>query len=177
MPFIIVNSPKDDIWEVNPALELISEFKEFKKKEGDKRSSDILKAIYYVYDPKSELRDSGLEESKLLEDVTEGMIGDPDFDWDEYQYVKDLYMKYNISKNEKLVLGFQAEIESMQKFMADWQWTKKDAKMKADTMTTFRKLFDDLEEVQQAFSQEKQEYIEMQAGYSLSRFESYGTDK
>ena len=173
MPFIRVNSPSDDIWEVNPSLELISEFIDFRKKEGKKKSGAILKAIYYVYDPNSDLRDSGMSEEKIKEEVTSSILSSyRTFDWDKYQDIVELYKKYNITKSGKLLIGYQEQIESLNRFLENWHWSKNDAKDKASVMKQYKELFADLAEVEANFKEEQRE-LELLAGYTKSRWEEY----
>lgn len=174
MPFIIVNNPSDNIWEVNKELELISEFRNFKKKEGEHRSSQILKAIYYIWDPKSNINDSGFSEDKLMDDVTQSLVDDPDFNWEDYEDIKQLYLDNNLSKNEQLLIKYRKEIQGLSELLDTWGWSKSDAKLKGEVVSQYKRLFEDLKEVESKFLMEKHEMEEMLGNYVKSRFEKYG---
>src|SRR6188472_3824244 len=126
MPFIRVPTPECNIWEENPALSLISEFKEFKASEGAKKSSAILKAIFYIYDPKSTLKDSGIDGDKLVTDITANVIKIKDFNWHEYQEIIDTYLKFNISKLESMLLSYEKQITDLNKILDKWVANKDD---------------------------------------------------
>lgn len=174
MAFIIVNSPSDNIWEINKELEIITEFRQLKKDEGEFKSSQILKAIYYIWDPKSNINNSGFDEDKLIQDVTETLIGDPDFKWEDYEAIKQVYLENNLSKNEKLLLKYRKEIQGLSDLLDTWAWSKSDAKTKGEVVSQYKRLFEDLKEVETKFLMEKHEMEEMLGNYVKSRFERYG---
>lgn len=174
MAFIVVEKPDVNIWKENPALELIKEWREFKKKEGVERSSDILKAIYYIWDPKSELRDSGVDESQLIEEVTSSIINDPEFNWDDYDHIKDLYLKHNITKIQKLFLRYEKEIEDLNMILEDWKWERLNIQDKAAAVKQYRELFDQCIEIRDKVYMEIEDIKEMEGGYQKSLLEEYG---
>lgn len=173
MPFIAIESPEDNIWEKNPSLELIKEFKELKQVEGEERSSNILKAIYYIWDPKSDIRDSGVSEDKLLEDVTTNMLG-PDFNWDDYEEIQEAYLNFNITKLESLLLRYEKEIEDLNKMLEDWKWTKKDVVQKGNAVRQYKMLFDEYIQIKDKARMEAEEMYDMLGGYQKSLIEDYG---
>lgn len=176
MAFIIVENPEDNIWEANPSLELISGFRAFKNKEGVERSSNIIKAIYYIYDPKSELRDSGVPFDQLIEDITNNVIGDPDFDWNDYDDIKELYMSNNITALEAKLLDHEKEMEDLKTFLSTWALSKKDIKDRMVTMSAYNKLLDEYIDIREKVKMETEEMTEMLGGYQKSLIESFGNE-
>lgn len=173
MPFIIVESPEDNIWDRNPSLELIGDFKKFKETEGEDRSSDILKAIFYIWDPKSDLRDSGLEHDKLIEDVTSNVINDPDFNWDDYEHIKELYLDNNLTKLEKLLLRYESEIEDLNTMLEEWKWNKKEIKARSEAVRAYKILFDEYIEIRDKARIESDDIADMLGGYQKSMIEDF----
>ncbi len=176
MAFIRIEDPDENIWKTNPSLKLISDFEDFKEKEGEDRSSSILKAIFYIWDPKSELRDSGVSESQLIEDVTKNLINDPDFNWDDYDHIKTLYQETNITKIEGLLLRYEKEIHDLNTILEDWKWNKKEIKDRAAAVSQYKVLFDEYVEVKDKVKMETDELSEMYGGYQKSMLEDFGKD-
>lgn len=173
MPFVVVENPEENIWDTNPGLELITEFRDFKAKEGEIKSSNIIKAIYYIWDPKSPLRDSGLPEEKLIEDNTKNIIGDKNFNWDDYEDIKEFYLKYNISKIEALLLQYEDEVKGLNELLADWPWTKKGVKEKSFAVSQYKGLFESLMEISDKVRADASDEMEMRAGYQKTMVEMY----
>lgn len=174
MAFIIVDNPEANIWEDNPSLGIISEFKKFRESEGEERSSNILKAIYYIWDPKSDLRDSGISHEKLLEDVTTNIIKDPDFDWDKYDYMRELYMEFNITTTEKFLLRYEKEINDLDVILKDWPWDKKNIRDRADAVRQYKSLLEEYVKFREEALAEAEELNELYGGYTKSMFEDFG---
>lgn len=173
MGFITLNNSEENIWEINPFLDLISEFKELKRKEGEETSSNILKAIYLIWDPKSDLRESGLPETKLMNDVTESLLG-KSFNWDKYDHIREAYMEYNISELEREFLRCGKELKDFNDFLEKWTWTKEGAKERATVMKQYKELISDYVRAKENFIQERTEIEEMEGGYTKSFLENMG---
>lgn len=174
MAFVKVESPDCDFWALNPSLKLIKEFKKLIETEGYERSSNILKSIYYVWDPKSNLKDSGLSQDKLKEDMAENLIGDPNFDWDIYEPVVDLYLKFNTSELESMLIHYEKEINDLNTLLGGWTWSKKDVKDKAYAVSQYKSLFDDYIEIKNRVTNEHENIISLEGGYQKSMLESMG---
>jgi len=174
MAFITVDSPDDNIWEKNTSLELISEFRDFKEKEGIDKSSNILKAIYYIWDPKSDIRDSGVSEKKLIEDVTTDLIKDPDFKWDDYDHIRKAYMDNNITLLEGKLLNHEAEMAKLKKFLDDWVLDKNDIRDRILAVSAYTKLIDEYIDIRDKVKMETEELSDMLGGYQKSMIEDLG---
>jgi hypothetical protein len=99
-----------DFWEQNPILGYMSPFNEFKKK---KNSSNIMKAIYMIYDSKSPYRATSKEEGDILAEVNKNFLNDEKFPWDEYDKIISAYKDVCISKLQKKVNDLMLEISEM----------------------------------------------------------------
>jgi hypothetical protein len=176
MAFITVDNPDINIWKQNPALNLITEFQEFKLEEGDSRSSDILKAIYYIWDPKSDLRDSGVTEKKLIEDVSKNLLGDPDFDWDKYDHIKELYQTNNYTKLETMLLRYEKEINDLNDLLKEWPWSKTDIKDRSEAVKQYKILFDEYIDIHEKAKMEAEELSDMYGGYQKSMLEDFANE-
>lgn len=169
-----VPDPKCNIWKENPHLEIISEFKDFKEKEGVKKSSNILKAIYYIYHPKSKLKDSGFDEDKLMEDVTDFLLGS-DFNWDEYNDIRTFFMTHTISEAESLLLKWEKKINELSDLLDGWKLTKNNVKGQTAAMSAYKGLFADYIEVKNKVDTEHAASEYLEGGYELSYIEEFGT--
>lgn len=173
MPIVVIRKSNINLWEEFPDLDLIDEFKKLREQEGDEKSNAILKAIYYIWDPKSDKRDSGFTEEELIKDLNKNLIGDKKFDWSKYEDVKKAWFKYCLTKTDVLLKDYQEEIEGLNKMNKEWTWTKKDAEQKAQSMKAYKTLWDDYKEVERAFSNDKHERDEMFGGYQITLIEEY----
>ena len=171
MPHISIKKSNINIWDEYPDLDIIEVFRKLRKDEGDEKSNNILKAIYYIYDPKSDKRDSGFTEEELIKDISKNLIGDKNFKWAEYEHVKEAWFKYCMTDTERLLKYYESEIEGLNKMMKDWTWTKKDADDKSAAMRNYKQLYTEYSEVKNLFIQEKLEREEMEGGYQLSMLE------
>ena len=173
MPLVSIKKSNINIWDEYPDLDVIDVFKKLRKEEGDEKSSNILKSIYYIWDPKSDKRDSGFTEEELIKDINKNLIGDKNFKWAEYEEVKEAWFKYCLTNTERLLQYYENEIDGLNEMMKDWTWTKHDASEKAAAMRNYKQLLTEYSEVKNLFTQEKIEREKMEAGYQLSMIESY----
>lgn len=171
MPIIEIRKSNLNLWNEYPDLDIISEFKKLRKKEGDEKSSNILKAIYYIWDPKSDKRDSGFTEQELIAEINENLIGEKEFDWEKYEDIKQAWFKYCLTKTDTLLKKYEEEIEGLQKMLDEWKWDKKTATDKKNAMAALRDLYQDYATVKSLFISERFERLEMEGGYTPSLLE------
>lgn len=169
-------TPDSNVWEKNPALTVIRQFRKLKEDEGDDRSNAIIKAIFLIWDTKSPLRDSGVSPEQLVEDVSQHLLGDADFNWDPYEEFRDFFIESNISKTEALMLKYEQEIEGLNKLLSNWKWSQKDADKRARIMKEYKSLFEDLAEVRSIVVEQVEMEEELEGGYNKSFLESFGTE-
>lgn len=177
MALITDINPDITIWEQNPGLQFITEFKLLRLKEGDERSSNIIKSIFYIWDPKSKVRDSGLTEEQLIADMNLNLIGDENFNWHEYWEFKEFFIEKNISKLEALYMEHEQEIHELKLMLSEWKWGKKDTTQKAAAMKQHKQLLEEAAELKQKISQEAEENVILEGGYTKSLVEGFGTEE
>jgi len=171
MPIVEIRKSNINLWDEYPDLDIISEFKKLRKEEGDERSNNILKAIYYIWDVKSDKRDSGFTEEELIKDVNENLLNDKNFDWSKREELKEAWFKYCMSETDRLLKRYRDEIEDFNTMMKEWKWDKKTAQDKAMTMKSAKSMFEDLKEIEKLFVAEKIARLEMQGRYTPSLLE------
>ena len=152
---ITLEDPKDDIWEKNPFLELISDFKKFKQDVGARKSSKVLAALFLIYDPKSPFRNQGMSDDEILEDVTLNYLTYKGFDWADYEDIKAVYLSKCISKLEKLLLTYERDLDELAVVMKNWKYTKENAKERAAVTDTYKTLLEDYIELSNKVEEEK----------------------
>lgn len=166
-----------DVWQLNPSLELIKEFRELKEKEGYERSSAIIKAIFFIWDMKSDLRDSGMSESKLMKDVSQMLLEDEDFNWQNYEDFKDFFLAANLGKLESLFLEYEKDLEDLNTFISTLKWGKTTIDTKAKANKQRKELFDQLLEIREKLKHDGDVEADMEGGYVKSFIENFGTDE
>lgn len=174
MALIYAVTPEMNIWENYPNLKLIREFKQLKDDLGDEKSSNIIKIIFTVYDPKSQLRDSGIDHEKLLKDSSAELLGDADFNWEPYDEFKDFFLKANLSKLETTLVRYEQDLEDLDKLLESWKWSKKDITPRATAVKQRNMLYDELIKIQVQVKAEVEEAEELFGGYQKSLLENYG---
>lgn len=173
MPIIELRKPSVNLWEEYPDLDLISEFKKLREDEGDERSNNILKAIYYIWDPKSDKRDSGFSETELIKEITKNLIGGKKFDWTKYEKVRQAWFTYCLTKTDVLLKQYEDEIEGLNTMLKNWIWNQDTATQKAAAMGALKTLWEQYKEVKKDFTNEKQARAEMMGGYQITLIEEY----
>lgn len=171
MPIVVLNKSNINLWDEYPDLELIEEFRILKQEEGYDKSNNILKAIYYIWDPKSDKRDSGFSEEELIKDITKNLIGDKNFIWAKHDKTKEAWLKYCFTKTDTLLKELEDEIEAFHLMIKKWKWTKADSLDKAAAMKAYNALFTDYAEIKKLHVSEKLEREEMEGGYQISMLE------
>lgn len=161
----------ESIWITNPSLHHIKIFRELRAVEGDERSSNIVKSIYLIWSPKSELKDSGVEEATLIREVSESLLGNPDFDWDPYLTLKEYFLDNNISEAERLHRRYGEEIEGLTSMLKKWKWSKTEAKDKTAVMKGHEELMKQYLATKKLVEEEKQSEALMHSDYTKSLFE------
>lgn len=171
---IVVEDPKDNIWTENPHLELVTEFKDFKDKEGTRKSSKILTAIYLIWDPKSNLRNAGMSDLEILEDVTNNYLSYKDFNWDDYGYIKDIYFEKCISKTEKLFLRIESDLDDFNNILEKYKFSKDNAADRAKLTKEYKALLLEYMDVKTRVQEEKKNMNQNRDNYTDSLIESFG---
>jgi len=170
MPIVELKKPNINLWEEYPDLDIIEEFKKIRLAEGDEKSNNILKAIYYIWDPKSDKRDSGFTEQELIKDINKNLIGEKAFNWKtkDREALKQAWFKYCMTKTDMLLRDYQEQVEGMNAMHREWPWSPENAKEKAASMSAYKTVFADYKDILKDFNNEKLEREEMEGGYQPS---------
>lgn len=171
MPIVELKKSGINLWDEYPDLEFITEFKELKEKEGAEKSNNILKAIYYIWDPKSDKHDSGFTEAELIKEMNKNLIGEKNFKWKDYEHVKAAWQKYCLTKTDTIFLKYQTKIEEVCKVIDGVKVTKDTIHEISDYLKIEKALLSDLAEAQKEFRQEAAARAEMMEGYTPSLLE------
>jgi len=163
----IIN-PNESIWRTNPLLETITALKEFKKREGVRGSSKILTAIFLIWDPKSKLYDSGLSEDQIMEDINRNVLGEVNFEWDQYEDIKNLFLDINTSVLEKRLVEYERQLKERDEFFNALPWNTSNAKLKDSMMSNNKKLWEEYLEVKRKVEDERSATGALRANYEMS---------
>ncbi len=172
MARLFIKSLEDDIFEMYPQLMLVSDYADLIEELGREKAGNILKGIYFIYDPKSDLKDSGMSRQELVGDINKNLIGDEEFDWDEYDYLVQTYLKVSLNKVEKVVARYEEELDGFDALLKSWKWTKKDASAKAGLMAKYNTMSEKLIELREKVKVGKEDMSQSYGGYNKSLIES-----
>lgn len=117
--FVTIYELEEDFWEQNPELKYITPFNEFYKEEG---SSEIMKAIYLVYDFKSKFNRAGIPEEETKKDVSENFLKIEHFEWGKYGDIIDAYKDKCKTKVQKALELFEADVVGFQGYLSGLSW-------------------------------------------------------
>lgn len=119
-------------WSVNPLMEYVTVFREFKRR-YKRRSTKIMNAVYMVYDPKSELKSSGLTEEEIKREVAVNYLKDENFPWEDHMELIEAYIAYCKTKVEKQLDNWYMELQLRDAYINGLSWdqnsTEKDKMM------------------------------------------------
>lgn len=177
MAFLKVRNLEGSVWDENPHLLVIPEFKELIKEEGLEKAGHIIMAIYHVWDPKSKLFKSGEDREEVIQMTCDELFNDPDFDLDQYSDIKDVYLKHNTSVVEKELIRIQKDLENMDKFFREWTLDKSDINDRIKAMKSYTELVSDYNDLREQVMMEEDELEEMAGGYVKSFLEKLSTSE
>lgn len=153
--FVTIEDDKLGFWEQNPELTYMEPFATFSK---DKKSSDIMKAIYLVYDFKSKFNRAGISEDKAKEDVAKNYLKDSKFNWSKYSDIISAYKENCTTVKQKALERFEDDLEGLSRFMASLSWENpEEASIKKDVNKEMITYFKNLKECQALVNEEIRE--------------------
>lgn len=165
-----VNDP--DVYNSHPDLLIDTFLREFKDRESN--ASTILKAIYFMYDPKSEFRRQGYTTEEREFEVYNYILGDLDVDLQQnFSDVIEYWMKYNLTSTQRLFVELESEVEGILELNSKWKWGKKDVQEKAKSLEVAKKLLQDYVEIKSLLFEEEEE-AESYGNYQKSGLENIG---
>lgn len=159
--------PKD-FWELNQEMSYVTPFADFKK---TKNSAKIMCAIYMIYDPKSQLNNSGLSQVEVKEDISVNFLGSKDFDWSKVSNIVRSYQQYCKTRIEKELDKWYLAIKERMQTADDLDW-EDDFDIKEKIVSTHKKYIEDYNEVLASLKEERQEKL-MYGDYTPSLLESW----
>lgn len=172
LDFVTLDDIKGDFWEQNPEIELHQPFANFKK---NKRSSDIMKAIYLVYDPKSISKRGNISEEQSKKDIAENLLGDPNFDWEPYVDIIRAYKEKCKTKLQVELEKWLYDIQERLQYGNELSWSDEaESKRKDDILLSHKKYMDAYIEVERKVKDEMASR-RMKNGYHKSMLEMMGT--
>ncbi len=146
-----------DFWAQNPMLALMSPFAEFKKK---KNSSNIMKAIYMVYDSKSPFKATWADENEAVKDINKNYLKDENFPWEEYQSVVNAYKDKCRSSLQKMLDDLLYEIKEMELARKNLSFDDPmESEQRLKMYTVAKKLYEEAIELQSKLNEEVGEQI------------------
>lgn len=165
LDFVILEDEKVDFWEQNPELKYIEPFAALYKK---KDSSDIMKAIYLVYDFKSKFNRGGISKDKAKDDVSKNFLKKPNFKWEDYKDIIDAYIESCTTVKQKALQKFEKDLTGLSDYMEALSWADPDeAVIKKDINKEMRVYFNNLSECESLVNEEIKEK-RFKGGYRMS---------
>jgi len=169
-----VRQPKEvkNFWKLNQELSYIDPFAAFSKK---KDSAKIMMAIYMIYDPKSQLINSGLSVEEVKKDISTNFLKDLKFDWSKYRDITVAYQNLCRTKIEKELDSYYLMIQERRKVADDLDWAD-DFQKKEEIVSTHDKYVEKYTQLVEALKQERAEKL-MHGDYTPSLLEIWTLDK
>lgn len=155
MQFIEIEDFNQDFWEQNPELQYIEPFATFKKTKG---SSDIMKAIYLVYDFKSKFKIAGVSEEEAKRDVQKNFLKKKEFNWAQYIELIEAYKDMCTTKLQKSLQQYEEQLFGLQKFINSLSWeSDEDAAIKTQSIKDYKMFLKDYKEYEDLVKEELKE--------------------
>jgi type I site-specific restriction endonuclease len=159
-----------DFWSQNQQLAIVTPFADFKKK---KNSSNIMVAIFLIYDSKSYLKKMGMSTQEIIDDVNKNYLEDEDFDWEKYADIVEAYKDKCRSRLHKKVENMLDEIEQIEEARKNLVWDDPtEAKLKTELFDASKKLYNEAIDLQRKLNEEIAE-LELEGDYVPSMIEDF----
>jgi hypothetical protein len=153
--FVTLDDFEEDFWEQNPELQYIEPFAEIKKQKG---SSNIMKAIYLVYDYKSKFNVGGVNEEEAKRDVQKNFLKQKDFNWGKYNEIIEAYKDKCKTPLQKSLEQYAEQLFGLQKYINSLSWEDDDeAPIKAQSIKDYKAFFKDYKEYEALVKEELKE--------------------
>jgi hypothetical protein len=158
------NSPKEqenNFWDLNPELLILPEFNELYEKDSSKnkeKSSKLMWALYYVYNPSSKLFNLPLEQKQTAVKKTHLPTN---FNWDKLEQQISVYKNLTLSDAERALINWNDTMvmrdNAVKKLYQDALLSGDvDTLVKIDKMlASTPKMFEDYKKIKKDFEEEK----------------------
>jgi hypothetical protein len=164
-----IRQPKrwEDFWELNQEFSYIEPFATF---HDEKDSAKIMMAIYMIYDPKSQLANSGESIERVKKDINKNFLGNASFDWKPYRNIVLAYNKYCKTKIEKELDDWWKQLQERKEYMdEDLEW-EDNPDLKEKMLKDNDIHFDKFNRIKQSLKEERTENL-MHGDYTPSLLE------
>lgn len=159
-----------DFWELNQELSFINPFMAFKKK---KNSAKIMMAIYMIYDPKSQLNNSGIDQAQIKKEVSANFLGDEKFDWSEHREIINAYKIVAKTKLEKQLDNWWLQLRERDEYLNnDLEWGEGEDDTKERMLLGTDKHYEKYNQIASSLKEERQEKL-MYGDYTPSMLENW----
>lgn len=173
MYFATLEDLDGNFWEQNPELKFIDPFSEFMKK---KNSSEIMKAIYLVYDFKSKFNIAGVSEDEAKKDIEKNFLKIKNFDWLDYHDIIEAYKDKCTTKVQKALQRFEKDLTGLQDYLDRLSWEDdEEAMLKKDIIKDIDSFYKKYKECEALVKEEMREK-RYKGGYRKSPAEKLSTE-
>jgi hypothetical protein len=162
--------PKN-FWKLNQELSNIEPFSTFKK---TRDSASIMLAIFMVYDPKSQLVNSGLSLEDMKKDIAVNFLEKPKFVWSDYSEIINAYNDISKTKIEKELDSWYEQLQERKEYLDTLDWNE-DPDLKEGMLLDTDKHFEKYQNIVSALKEERQERL-MKGGYLPSLLELWALE-
>lgn len=149
----------DNFWEVNPSLLTLTPYAQFYKKLGKRRSSNVMKAVWMIYDPKSKAQLSGERSEKdLQKDIATHLLNEPSFDWKDKE-LKKVIAAYRLDCRtfvERELMFWENELRERSIYQRELPWDT-ERREKDEMLGTQKKLFEQYLDIKKEVDKERSE--------------------
>lgn len=171
-----IRIPKDekDFWNLNFELSHIDPFTEFSKK---KISNKVMMAIYMIYDPKSQIVNSGLDERQVKKDISKNYLGDEKFDWTPFRDIVIAYKQVSKTKIEKELGGWWLQLQERDEYLNhELEWGDGQDELKEKMLLKTEEHYQKYRSIVASLKEERQDRL-MYGDYTPSELEMWALDE
>lgn len=156
--FTVYPEEGQNFWDANPGLLNLDPYPQFKKKQGTRRSSNLMKAIWQVYDPKAKGVIADRPVKDLQNDIATNFLNDPKFNWKDkdIRNVIEAYKQDCMTFMEKELKYWEMELRERRLYMAELPWDM-EREEKDKMLSTQPKLWDEYMRYKKEVDKERQE--------------------
>ncbi|MCO6500239.1 MAG: hypothetical protein J5I47_07675 [Vicingus serpentipes] len=156
--FAVCPEDNQNFWDINQELKYLSPYDELLQKEGKRRSSRIMTAIWMIYDPKSRAKQSGRDEEDVRNDIAKNFLNEKNFPWGKYKKIIDAFKEDCRTKLEKEMYYWEMELAARRVYQRELPW-ETERKEKDEMLKTQKILYNDYLEVLSKVEKERSENL------------------
>lgn len=170
-----IRQPKEykNFWKLNQEFSYIQPFASFSKK---KNSAKIMYAIYMIYDPKSQVVNSGVSVEEIKKDISEQFLGDKNFPWSEYKDIVVAYKHYSKTKIEKELDDWWLALQDRKHFVTEEVDWEDEPELKESLLLATDKHFEKFNKIRDSLKEERTDKL-MHGDYTVSELELWSLEE